>query len=164
MLKTNTTALRSRWLHSAHTVRSQRCWRLHSAHHGDLLFLTLWERCKNAIPQRLYSFLNTYQRTVGSPRKTPKIIKFAIFIVYTTSSQCPHIVPTAPTRRLYSVDDAYTARTQLLERVRGALIVRIQRFHDYHSVPDFLLTVHVLNKLFWRTKCFLLFQAICYSI
>jgi len=50
---------------------------------------------QTAMPQRLYTVLKTCQRAVDSPRNTPKIIKFANYSVYTTSSQRPYYAPTA---------------------------------------------------------------------
>jgi len=46
MFKINAAAWRSRRLHSVFTAFPQRCWRLHSAHLGDL---RLFERCGNAV-------------------------------------------------------------------------------------------------------------------
>jgi len=72
------------------------------------------------MPQRLYSVLKICQRAVGSPRNTPKNIKFASYSVYTTSTQRPYSVHTMFPRRLYSVHDASMARKQLLQRSHGA--------------------------------------------
>ena len=41
---------------------------------------------QTSMPQRLYSILKICQRAVGSPRNTPKDIKFASYSVYTTFS------------------------------------------------------------------------------
>ena len=75
---------------------------------------------QTAMPQRLYSELKPCQRAVGSPRNTPKNIKFVSYSVYTTSSQRPYSVHTTFPQRLYSVHDVFTARKQLLQRVHSA--------------------------------------------
>ena len=49
---------------------------------------------QTALPQRLYSVLKPCHRAVGTPRNTPKNIKFVIYSVYTTSSQRPYSVRT----------------------------------------------------------------------
>jgi len=49
MFKINAAAWRSRRLYSVFTACPQRCWRLPSAHLGDLqLIWTMWRRCENA--------------------------------------------------------------------------------------------------------------------
>ena len=102
---------------------------------------------QTALPQRLYSVLKPCQRAVGSPRNTPKNIKFVSYSVYTTSSQRPYSVHTTFPQRLYSVHDVFTARKQLLQRVHSAhtarsrrahsvLTARTQRPHGDNSVSD----------------------------
>jgi len=51
MFKIITAAWRSRRWQSAHTARTQLCWRLHSAHLGDLQSLG---RCENAVRTPLW--------------------------------------------------------------------------------------------------------------
>ena len=82
---------------------------------------------------------------MGSPRNTPKIIKFASNRVYTTSLQRPCSVHTTLPWRLYSVHDAATVRRQLLQRVHGAHTSHPQRSHGAHSV----LTAIIAFKLFY---------------
>jgi len=85
---------------------------------------------QTALPQRLYSVLKPCQRAVGSPRNTPKNIKFVSYSVYTTSSQRPYSVNTTFPRRLYSVHDVFTARKQLLQRGHSAHTARSRRAHS----------------------------------
>ena len=54
---------------------------------------------QTALPQRFYSVLKPCQHAVGSPRNTPKNIKFASYSVYTTSLQRPHDLPIASLQR-----------------------------------------------------------------
>jgi len=51
MFKTNAAAWRTMRLHSVFTEFPQRCWELHSAHHGDL---QLFGRCGNAVKTPLW--------------------------------------------------------------------------------------------------------------
>jgi len=85
---------------------------------------------QTALPQRLYSVLKPCQRAVGSPRNTPKNIKFVGYSVYTMSSQRPYSVHTTFPQRLYSVHDVFTARKQLLQRVHSAPSARTRRAHS----------------------------------
>jgi len=96
---------------------------------------------QTAMPQRLYSVLNTCQCDVGSPRNTPKTIKFASYSVYTTFSQRPCSVHMAFPQRLYCVHGAstkgassccsvFTARPH---RAHGALMASTQRSHCAHT-------------------------------
>ena len=84
---------------------------------------------QTAMPQRLYSVQKPCQRAVGSPRNTPKNIKFVSYSVYTTSSQRPYSVHATFPRRLYSVHDVFTARKQFLQRVNSAHTACSQRAH-----------------------------------
>ena len=85
---------------------------------------------QTALPQRLHSVLKSCQHAVGSPRNTPKNIKFVSYSVYTTSSQRPYSVHTTFPKRLYSVLDVFTARKQLLQRVHSAHTARSRRAHS----------------------------------
>jgi len=85
---------------------------------------------QTAMPQRLYSVLKPSQRAVGSPRNTPKNIKFVSCSVYTTSSQRPYSVHTTFPQRLYSVHDVFSARKQLLQRVHSAHTARSRHAHS----------------------------------
>jgi len=96
---------------------------------------------RTALPQRLYSVLKPYQRAVGSPRNTPKTIKFVSYSVYTTSSQRPYSVHTTFPQRLYSVHDVFTARKQLLQRVHSAHAAFSRRAHS-------VLTAIIAFKIF----------------
>ena len=92
---------------------------------------------QTTLPQRLYSVLKPCQHAVGSPRKTPKNIKFVSYSVYTTSSQRPYSVHPKFPSRLYSVHDVFTARKQLLQRVHSthtAFSWRAQSPHGDYSV------------------------------
>ena len=100
---------------------------------------------QTAMPQRLYSVLKTCQHAVGSPRNTPKIIKFASYSVYTTSSQRPYSVHTTFPQHLYSVHDTSMVCKQMLQRVHSMHMVRPQRSHGPHSV----LTVIIAFKFFY---------------
>ena len=100
---------------------------------------------QTALPQRLYSVLKPCQRALGSPRNTPKNIKFVSYSVYTTSSQRPYSVRTASTRRSHSVFRAsmtFSQRassccsvfTACTRRARSVLTARTQRPHGDYSV------------------------------
>ena len=85
---------------------------------------------QTAMPQRLYSVLKPCQRAVGSPRNTPKNIKFVSYSVYTTSSQRP---PTASTQRSHNV---FTASMTFLQRASSCCSVftaRTRRAHGAHT-------------------------------
>ena len=87
--------------------------------------------------------------TVGSPRNTPKTIKFVSYSVYTTSSQRPYIAHTTFPQRFYSVRDASTACKQLLQRVYGAHTARPQRSHGAHSVFTAIIAFKLFNLIFY---------------
>jgi len=70
-----------------------------------------------AMPQRLYIVQKTCQRAVGSPRNTPKNIKFASYGVYTASIQ--HL------RRASSCCSVFTARPQRSHGANSVLTVII---------------------------------------
>ena len=106
---------------------------------------------QTAIPQRLYSVLKSSQRAVGSPRNTPKNIKFVSYSVYTTSSQRPYSVHTTFPQRLYSVNDVFTARKQLLQLVHSAHTARTQRSHGAHTASSVLSMLKV-NAAAWRAR------------
>jgi len=106
-----------------------------------------------ALPQHLYSVLKPCQRAVGSPRNTPKNIKFASYSVYTTSSQRPYSVHMTFPQRLNSVHDVFTARKELLQRVHGAYMARTQRSHGAHTAfsqrAQSVLTAIIAFKIFY---------------
>jgi len=88
---------------------------------------------QTALPQRLYSVLKPCQRAVGSPRNTPKNIKFVSYSVYTTSLQRPYSVHTTFPQRLYSVYGVFTAR---IRRAHSVLTARTQRSHGAHTASS----------------------------
>ena len=108
------------------------------------------------MPQRLHNVLKPCQRAVGSPRNTPKTIKFVNYSVYTTSSQRPYSVHTTFPQRLYSVNvffhSAHTVAAACSQRSHGAPTVRTHRSHGAHTTSSALTKIYlitcVLNKTF----------------
>jgi len=90
---------------------------------GDIISCLKPLSHQTAMPQHLYRVLTPCQRAVGSPRNTPKNIKFVRYSVCTTSSQRPYSVHTTFPQRLYSVHDVFTARTR---RAHSVLTARTQ--------------------------------------
>jgi len=90
---------------------------------------------QTVIPQRLYSVLKPCQHAVGSPRNTPKNIKFVSYSVYTTSSQRHHNVPTASLQHPW-------------------------HFHSTQAVAMHALTAKP-RRLFWACSAFCNFLKCC---
>jgi len=97
---------------------------------------------QTAMPQRLYSVLNSCQRAVGSPRNTPKNIKFVSYSVYTTSLQRPHDVPTASLQRPWRFHSAQAVAAACLQRAHGAHTAFSRRAHS-------VLTAIIAFKIFY---------------
>jgi len=97
---------------------------------------------QTALPQRLYSVLKPCQRAVGTPRNTPKNIKFVIYSVYTTSSQRPHDVPTASLQRPWRFHSAQAVAAACSQRAHGAHTAFSRRTHS-------VLTAIIAFKIFY---------------
>jgi len=81
---------------------------------------------QTAMPQRLYSVLNTCQHAVGSPRNTPKILNLPL----TACTQRIYSVPSASTRRSHGV---FIASMTLLRRAISCCSVFSARSRHAHS-------------------------------
>jgi len=117
MFKINSTAWRSRRLHSVFTAFPQLCWRLHSAHLGDLqLFWTLWKRFEDTALVWQGFLQRQHDVSIASLQRL-----WRSYSAHDVSAACP----CASSQRVHSVADDCTARTSavciLLERCGNAI-------------------------------------------
>jgi len=105
---------------------------------------------QTALPQRLYSVLKPCQRAKGTPRNTPKIIKFVSYSVYTTSSQRPHDVPTASLQRPWRFHSAQAIAEACLQRAHGAHTAFSRRAHSVFTAI-IAFKIFYLFYFFWVT-------------